>query len=113
MSESSATSLPAFARVISHPGGAWRRWWLHLVLPMTAKRMTVIDADIGKLRMQQAAFDARVGASARRRGARRLTASVRAAAKVHAAGVPVELEIWDGMAHVFQSLGRCRSRARR
>ena len=61
MSESNATALPAYARVISHPGGAWRRWWLHLILRMTAKRMTVIDADIGKLRMQQAAFDARVG----------------------------------------------------
>jgi monoterpene epsilon-lactone hydrolase len=29
--------------------------------------------------------------------------SARAAARAHAAGVPVELEIWEGMAHVFQA----------
>jgi epsilon-lactone hydrolase len=59
MSDLSAIALPAYAKVISHPGGAWRRWWVHLMLRMTAKRMTVIDVDIGKLRMEQAAFDAR------------------------------------------------------
>ena len=30
--------------------------------------------------------------------------SIRAAARAHAAGVPVELEIWADMAHVFQAL---------
>jgi monoterpene epsilon-lactone hydrolase len=60
MSESVATALPDYVRVISHPGGAWRRWWLHLILRMTVKRMTVIDVDIDTLRMQQAGFDAKL-----------------------------------------------------
>ena len=37
--------------------------------------------------------------------------SVRAAARADAAGVEVELEIWDHMAHVFQALPLPQARA--
>jgi len=56
-----SSALPDYARVISHPGGRWRRWWLHAMLRLTAKRMHIIDADIGHLRAQQAAFDLKFG----------------------------------------------------
>jgi monoterpene epsilon-lactone hydrolase len=36
-----------------------------------------------------------------------LDESTRAAARAHEAGVPVEVEIWESMGHVFQALGVC------
>src|SRR6059036_1530262 len=54
-----AAVRPAYTRWVTHRGGRLRRWWLHLVLRMTAKRMPVLDADLPALRGQQAGFDAR------------------------------------------------------
>ena len=55
-------ALPDYARVISHPGGRWRRWWLHAMLRLTAKRTHIAPgADITALRAQQAAFDLKFG----------------------------------------------------
>ena len=51
--------LPPYVRRVVHRGGALRRWWLHTMLRLTAKRMKVVDADIAALRAQQAGFDAR------------------------------------------------------
>jgi acetyl esterase/lipase len=56
-----SSALPNYARVISYPGSRWRRWWLHTMLRLTAKRMHIIDADIGQLRAQQAQFDLKFG----------------------------------------------------
>ena len=54
-------ALPTYARMIDSPGGAWRRWWLHAVLRMTAKHQLSIDADIGHLRAKQEKVDRRLG----------------------------------------------------
>ena len=51
--------LPGYAKRIACPGGRWRRWWLHLMLRVTVKRIPVIDVDIERLRAQQAWFEAR------------------------------------------------------
>jgi epsilon-lactone hydrolase len=57
--DAAATVPPPYARRIAHRGGTLRRWWLHTMLRLTAKRMKVVDADIAALRAQQAGFDAR------------------------------------------------------
>jgi len=50
-----------YARLIAHPGGSLRRWWLHTILRLTAKRMHVVGADIATLRAQQEVFDKKFG----------------------------------------------------
>lgn len=54
-----ATVSPPYVRHIVHPGGSLRRWWLHLMLRMTVKRMPVLDVDVAVLRAKQAGLDAR------------------------------------------------------
>ena len=49
--------LPAYARRISPSRGRFRRWWLHLILRLTAKRMPIVDVDIQKLRAQHATLE--------------------------------------------------------
>ncbi len=50
-------ALPPYARVVAHRGGVLRRWWTHLMLRLTAKRMAILGADIATLRAQQVAYD--------------------------------------------------------
>jgi len=69
LSEAPSPNLPSFpanapedyARLIAHPGGGLRRWWLHTILRLTAKRMRFVGVDIATLRAQQAAFDEKFG----------------------------------------------------
>jgi monoterpene epsilon-lactone hydrolase len=53
-------ALPSYARIERHPGGTLRRWWLHLMLRLTARRMKVLGVDITVLRAQMARFDAKI-----------------------------------------------------
>lgn len=55
------SSLPNYVRVVSHPGGGWRRRWLHLMLRLTVKSTDFVGRDIAALRAQQAGLDARFG----------------------------------------------------
>jgi len=55
-----AASLPGYAKRISCAGGHWQRWWLHLILRMTVKRIPIIDVDFEQVRAQQAGFETRL-----------------------------------------------------
>jgi monoterpene epsilon-lactone hydrolase len=56
----SAAGLPAYAQRLNVPGGALRRQWLHTWLRLAVKRLPLLDADIGKLRAVNLAWDARL-----------------------------------------------------
>lgn len=51
---------PDYVRRVSSPGGSWRRFWLHLMLRLSVKRMPALDVNITQLRAQQAVMDAKM-----------------------------------------------------
>lgn len=59
----SAAELQAvtpYTRAITHHGGRWRRFWLHLALRLLTRRMISLNPDVPRLRARQLRVDARV-----------------------------------------------------
>ncbi len=55
--------LPSYARRVDVPGGTLKRWWLHGMLRLIARRTSFIDADIDAMRAYQDKWDRRFGVS--------------------------------------------------
>ncbi|MES2263273.1 MAG: alpha/beta hydrolase [Pseudomonadota bacterium] len=58
-SELQATTT--YTHAIDHRGGAWRRFWLHLLLRVMSRRMIGLRPDTSRLRARQHRLDERIG----------------------------------------------------
>lgn len=80
ISATSGSALPQYARRVDAGGDGWRRFFLHLSLRLSVRRLRVREGGIDRLRRQQEEFDLRFG---------KIDADVRRT-PVDAAGVPAE-----------------------